>query len=116
MSSLTARASAVMVAPRISRAIRRHDSKSPGEEIGKPASITSTPSFSSCRAMRSFELASRWKPGDCSPSRSVVSKINTLFELLSLIFYGLQPGDHGNRLHERRRAVTDVVDFHAVRL
>jgi hypothetical protein len=47
MSSRTARASAVTVAPRISRAIWRQAWKSPGDEIGKPASITSTPSFSS---------------------------------------------------------------------
>ena len=50
-------------------------SKSPGEAIGKPASITSTPSSVSASAMRIFSLRFIEKPGDCSPSRSVVSKM-----------------------------------------
>ena len=50
-------------------------SKSPGEAIGKPASITSTPSSASASAMRSFSARFMEKPGDCSPSRRVVSKM-----------------------------------------
>jgi hypothetical protein len=38
--------------------------------------MTSTPSFSSCRAMRSFSSLVIDAPGLCSPSRKVVSKIN----------------------------------------
>jgi hypothetical protein len=45
-------------------------------EAAKPASITSTRSRSSCRAMRSFSSFVMEAPGDCSPSRSVVSKMN----------------------------------------
>jgi hypothetical protein len=51
--------------------------KSPSEEIGNPASITSTPSRSSWCAMRIFSPAVMLQPGDCSPSRKVVSKIVT---------------------------------------
>jgi hypothetical protein len=42
---------------------------------GKPASMTSTFSRSSWRAMRSFSSLVMEAPGDCSPSRSVVSKM-----------------------------------------
>ena len=52
-------------------------SKSPFEEIGKPASITSTPISSSTSAMRIFSSRFMAAPGDCSPSRKVVSKIRT---------------------------------------
>ena len=52
-------------------------SKSPCEAIGKPASITSTPSFSSWCAITSFSSRFMLQPGDCSPSRRVVSKIRT---------------------------------------
>ncbi len=50
-------------------------SKSPSEAIGKPASMTSTFIFSSWWAMRSFSSMFMLAPGDCSPSRRVVSKI-----------------------------------------
>ena len=43
--------------------------------MAKPASITSTPSSCSASAMRSFSSRFIEKPGDCSPSRSVVSKM-----------------------------------------
>jgi len=49
--------------------------KSPSEAIGKPASIMSTPSDDSCCAIFNFSSMRREKPGACSPSRSVVSKI-----------------------------------------
>src|SRR5579875_895808 len=55
------------------RAIVCTASKSPGEAIGKPASITSTPSRVSCWAISSFSDGLSEMPGDCSPSRNVVS-------------------------------------------
>ena len=61
------------------RAIACTASKSPGEVIGKPASITSTPRRASCWAISSFSCVLSEIPGDCSPSRSVVSKISTRF-------------------------------------
>src|SRR5688572_18150287 len=50
-------------------------SKSPLEEAGKPASITSTFMRSRARAMRSFSSLVMDAPGLCSPSRMVVSKM-----------------------------------------
>src|SRR5213596_2362092 len=50
-------------------------SKSPFEEAGKPASITSTRMRSSCRAMRNFSSLVIEAPGLCSPSRMVVSNM-----------------------------------------
>jgi len=58
-----------------SRAIVRTASKSPGDAIGKPASQTSTPSADSWCAIATFSRSCNVQPGDCSPSRSVVSKI-----------------------------------------
>ncbi len=75
MSLSLQRASPQMVAPRIVWAICLTDSKSPGEAIGKPASITSTPISASNWATSSFSARFMLAPGDCSPSRSVVSKI-----------------------------------------
>src|SRR5436305_13478573 len=49
--------------------------KSPSEAIGNPASIMSTPSDCSFRARSSFSVRFIEQPGDCSPSRKVVSKI-----------------------------------------
>src|SRR6202167_1780308 len=77
MSCLDVRASPQMTGPSTSRAIACTDSKSPGEVIGKPASITSTPRRESWWAISSFSCLFREIPGDCSPSRSVVSKIRT---------------------------------------
>ncbi|ESW33703.1 hypothetical protein PHAVU_001G091700 [Phaseolus vulgaris] len=51
--------------------------KSSCDAQGNPASITSTPSFTSCRAIRSFCSAVMAAPGACSPSRRVVSKMRT---------------------------------------
>src|SRR5688500_20217742 len=56
-------------------AIARTASKSPFDEAGKPASITSTRMRSSARAMRSFSSRVIEAPGLCSPSRMVVSKM-----------------------------------------
>ena len=49
--------------------------KSPGEAIAKPASMTSTPISSSSWAILSFSGTVIEAPGDCSPSRKVVSKM-----------------------------------------
>ena len=65
-------------------AILETASKSPSDAAGKPASITSTPSFSNCVASRIFSAVFMLAPGDCSPSLNVVSKINTLSLMISL--------------------------------
>src|SRR3989344_2108866 len=46
--------------------------------MGKPASITSTFKRANCWATSNFSAASMLQPGDCSPSRKVVSKMMTL--------------------------------------
>ena len=53
-SSGSVRASAATVASVTVRATASTPSKSPGDEIGKPASITSTPRRSSCVAISAF--------------------------------------------------------------
>jgi hypothetical protein len=53
----------------------RTPSKSPCDDAGKPASITSTPSRSSACAISTLSSGDSAMPGDCSPSLSVVSKI-----------------------------------------
>ena len=53
------------------------DSKSPLEAIGKPASMTSTPISSRSSATCIFSGSVMEAPGDCSPSRKVVSKMMT---------------------------------------
>src|SRR5271165_4667394 len=77
MSWLLVRASPQITGPSTSRAIAWTASKSPGEVIGKPASITSTPRRASWWAISSFSCLFSEIPGDCSPSRRVVSKIRT---------------------------------------
>ncbi len=77
MSARPVRARPAITGPRTCSAISFTLSKSPGEAIGNPASITSTPSSASASAMRSFSCRFMEKPGDCSPSRSVVSKMMT---------------------------------------
>src|SRR5260370_30130292 len=72
------RASVAMRQARTSRATPRTASRSPREAIGKPASTTYKAGFSSVRASRSFSSTFMEKPGDCSPSRRVVSKMPTL--------------------------------------
>ena len=79
MSPRLQRARPQMVAPRTVWAIRRTDSKSPGDAIGNPASMTSTPRSTSACATSSFSSRFMLQPGDCSPSRSVVSKMWTRF-------------------------------------
>ena len=67
--------------PVTSAAMARTASKSPTEAIGNPASMTSTPSAASARATSIFSAMFMLAPGDCSPSRKVVSKIRTRFGL-----------------------------------
>jgi len=78
MSRSLALASEQTVESLIASAIARTASKSPVEDAAKPASITSTRSFSSCLAMRSFSSRVIEAPGLCSPSRKVVSKMISL--------------------------------------
>ena len=61
----------------ICSAINFTELKSPSDAIGNPASITSTPNFSSCNATLTFSSSFILQPGACSPSLSVVSKIFT---------------------------------------
>src|SRR2546421_3257586 len=77
MSWKLVRARPQITGPCTSRAIDSTASKSPGEVIGKPASMMSTPRRASCCAISSFSARFREIPGDCSPSRRVVSKIRT---------------------------------------
>ncbi len=77
MSARVQRASAQTTGPCTSRATAATDSQSPGDAAGNPASMMSTPSSASARATRSFSSRVMLQPGDCSPSRSVVSKIFT---------------------------------------
>ena len=79
MSLSLHRARPQTVEPVISPAMARTASKSPTEAIGKPASMISTPRAASTRATSSFSLRFMLAPGDCSPSRRVVSKIRTRF-------------------------------------
>ena len=79
MSALWVRARPQITGPSTWREIASTASKSPGEVIGKPASITSTPSRASCCAISTFSAVLSEMPGDCSPSRRVVSKMWTRF-------------------------------------
>src|SRR4051794_3902479 len=79
MSAALARARPQITGPLTSRAIVWTASKSPGEAIGKPASMMSTPSRASCWAISSFSAVLSEMPGDCSPSRKVVSNSRTRF-------------------------------------
>ena len=75
MSFSFARASAHTVLSVIAFAMSCTASKSPFDDAGKPASMTSTRSRSSWRAMRASRRASSTRRAICSPSRSVVSKM-----------------------------------------
>src|SRR5829696_999350 len=68
-------ASAATTGPRMCAATMRTPSASASEAIGKPASMMSTPRAVSFRAIFSFSSMRIEKPGACSPSRNVVSKI-----------------------------------------
>ena len=77
MSAKPVRARPAMIEPCTDLAIASTASKSPWLAIGKPASMMSTPRRASCSAISSFSPTSSEMPGDCSPSRRVVSKIFT---------------------------------------
>ena len=77
MSPLLQRERLQIAGPSSWRAMAWMASKSPGDAAAKPASITSTPSSASAFATRSFWDRFIDAPGDCSPSRSVVSKTTT---------------------------------------
>ena len=77
ISFLTARVSPQTVAFFTNLAMASTEAKSPGLEIGKPASIMSTPNWSSRSAMTNFFSVASLQPGTCSPSLRVVSKIFT---------------------------------------
>ena len=73
MSTAAARASPQMVLSVTISEIWRTASKSPLEAMGKPASMTSTRISSRILASSSFSSSDMEAPGDCSPSRRVVS-------------------------------------------
>ena len=87
MSALLARAKPAMTGTRASdsgwaglptsTAMRLTASRSSGEAAGKPASMTSTPRRARLCATSNFSAEVIVAPGDCSPSRKVVSKILT---------------------------------------
>ena len=82
ISRSLARESEQMVDSLMAAEMARIASKSPGEAAAKPASMTSTRMRSSWRAMRTFSSLVIDAPGDCSPSRKVVSKMIRRFEFV----------------------------------
>ena len=92
MSACFARASAQMIGARLpfpsselptNWATPWTARRSAGEAAGKPASMTSTPNRASCRATSSFSSTFSAAPGDCSPSRRVVSETTTVSLVLT---------------------------------
>ncbi len=77
MSSVVARASDAMRGFLTACVMVAMAAKSPSEAMANPASITSTPKSSRAWAMVSFSCVVMLQPGDCSPSRRVVSKKTT---------------------------------------
>ena len=77
ISTLLARARAAITGPFTCSATSFVASNCAGDEMGNPASMMSTPSTASCRAISSFCGIDMAAPGDCSPSRNVVSKMTT---------------------------------------
>src|SRR5690242_3838791 len=61
-------------------------SKSPGELYANPASTISTPRRASCLAIISFSSTFMLAPGDCSPSRNVVSNILIIRAMTVLLY------------------------------
>src|SRR5450759_2265769 len=76
-SSVQQRASAATCAQGNSRLTASTAWKSPSLAMEKPASRMSAPSSTSFRAIFSFSGTVMLQPGDCSPSRRVVSKMYT---------------------------------------
>src|SRR5687768_10126329 len=106
MSPRVQRARPAMIGPWTSRATRFTDSQSPGEAIGKPASMMSTPSSASAFATRSFSAWVMLQPGDCSPSRSVVSKTRTRLGSIMVSF------DASRRVHIGHTGEAQLGDRH----
>ena len=77
MSFSLARDSEQKIGPSTSLATRRMQSSSPGEAAAKPASMISTPRSLKTCAIFTLAWADMEKPGACSPSRIVVSKMMT---------------------------------------
>jgi hypothetical protein len=75
MSPALARASEQTMLSVTASATALTAAKSPGLAMANPASMTSTRMRSSARAMRTFSSSVMEAPGDCSPSRRVVSKM-----------------------------------------
>ena len=92
MSCADVRARPQITGPSTAFAIAVTASKSPGEVIGKPASMMSTPRRASWCAISSFSCTFSEMPGDCSPSRSVVSKMNTRSTCLPFVVLGPAEG------------------------
>src|SRR6185369_4138453 len=116
MSSRLQRARPQMIGPCTSRATAFTLSQSPREAAGKPASMTSTPRSASARATRSFSGCAMLQPGDCSPSRSVVSKIITRSRDMGLppklLATLLQPGHAGAQFLADRLQLVIQVGLH----
>ena len=84
---------------RSSRPIRAIASRSDCELAGKPVSMMSTPSSSSARAITSFCGGLMLQPGDCSPSRRVVSKMRMRGVVIrSMVVTGKSPRQRVRRL------------------
>ena len=94
-SSGTARASAHTQASRTWAATAATDARSPGDETGKPASITSTFIASSSSAISTLAFLEKNTPAACSPSRSVVSNTVTRSECMVTSVRIPQPLDPG---------------------
>src|ERR1700694_81203 len=75
MSLMAARASPATATPFVRRAISLTAARSPGDAAGQPASMMSTLRRTRLSATWSFSSVVKVAPGDCSPSRRVVSKI-----------------------------------------
>ncbi len=82
ISFSTQRASEQIVESFIISAMAEIAAASPGDAIANPASIISTFKVSSSRATSIFSFRFMLQPGDCSPSRKVVSKIRIVLPIL----------------------------------
>src|SRR6202140_846782 len=135
MSLMAARASPATASPFVRRAISLTAARSPGDAAGKPASMMSTSRRTRLSATWSFSSVVKVAPGDCSPSRRVVSKIRITagsamisfppsldaihrvhcgYHVVSLLLcfsnfgsfvYGFEPGHHGAQVG------SDVLDL-----
>lgn len=92
ISFSTARERAQMMGSDTALDISITELKSPGLDMGKPASSISTPSASNAWATTIFSRVFSWQPGTCSPSLSVVSKTQSLSAILFSYFLVLIGG------------------------